>query len=66
MHRWFARTNPETNMPLSLISAARIADWFAHKYRTQAAQVGMQQAARNLRKQGVPLHVARMILLGVE
>ncbi len=34
------------------------------KYRTLAAHVGVHAAARNLRKQGVPLEMARLILLG--
>lgn len=43
---------------------AAVGDWFADKYRQQAADVGYLQAARNLRKQGVPLGIARLILLG--
>lgn len=43
------------------ISAGR---WIVGKARRQAAEVGYQQAARNLRKQGVPLSLALIILLG--
>ena len=43
------------------ISAGR---WIVGKARRQAAEVGYQQAAKNLRKQGVPLNVALIILLG--
>lgn len=43
------------------ISAGR---WIVGKARRQAAEVGYQQAARNLRKQGVPLSIALIILLG--
>lgn len=43
------------------ISAGR---WLVRKARQQAAEVGYQQAARNLRKQGVPLNIALVILLG--
>jgi hypothetical protein len=43
------------------ISAGR---WIVCKARQQAAEVGYQQAARNLRKQGVPLSLALVILLG--
>ena len=39
-----------------------ISDFFVAKYRTQAAVSGHYQAAKNLRKQGVPLEVAMMIL----
>jgi len=41
-----------------------IAKFFVVKYRTQAMVSGHYQAAKNLRKQGVPLEVARMILFG--
>ena len=43
------------------ISAGR---WIVGKARRQAAEVGYQQAAKNLRKQGIPLNVALIILLG--
>ncbi len=38
--------------------------WLAEKARRQAAKVGTQQAAVNLRKQGVPLPLALAILAG--
>ena len=41
-----------------------IAEFFVVKYCTQAAVSGHYQAAKNLRKQGVPLNVALMILFG--
>lgn len=41
----------------------RIGDWFVAKYRKLASEVGTFQAARNLRKQGVPLEVALLILV---
>lgn len=44
------------------MSVRSIGDWFANKYRTLAADVGTQQAARNMRKQGVPIEVALAIL----
>lgn len=37
--------------------------WLADKVRRQAAEVGVQQAARNLRKQGAPLEVALALLV---
>jgi hypothetical protein len=43
------------------ISAGR---WIVGKARQQARESGYQQAARNLRKQGVPLSLALVILLG--
>ena len=36
--------------------------WFVNKYRQQAAQIGVAAAARNLRKQGVPVEFAVQIL----
>lgn len=41
-----------------------ISDFFVAKYRTQAAVSGHYQAAKNLRKQGVPLEMAVLILFG--
>ena len=41
-----------------------IAEFFVVKYTTQAMVSGHYQAAKNLRKQGVPLEVAMMILFG--
>lgn len=38
--------------------------WFREKYREQAAVSGVYVAARNLRKQGVPLEYAVAILAG--
>ena len=38
--------------------------WFMHKYRAQAREGGYFNAARNLRKQGVPIEVALVMLLG--
>ena len=40
-----------------------IAAFFRAKYRAQAAETSVQQAARNLRKQGVPLEIALDILV---
>jgi uncharacterized protein YacL (UPF0231 family) len=36
--------------------------WLVDKVRAQARTVGVQQAARNLRKQGAPIEVALAIL----
>lgn len=41
-----------------------IAKFFVVKYCTQAMVSGHYQAAKNLRKQGVPLETAMMILFG--
>ena len=46
--------------------SAQFAVWFAQKSRDQAASSGVYQAARNLRKQGVPLAYALAILAGRE
>jgi hypothetical protein len=51
---WGTSTDPEL----------AIAEFFVVKYCMQAAVSGHYQAAKNLRKQGVPLEVARMILFG--
>ena len=42
-----------------------IAGFVVKKYRKQALESGYEVAARNLRKQGYPLVMARAILLGV-
>lgn len=39
--------------------------WFVRKYRSAAQERGHFAVASQLRKQGVPLEVARLILLGV-
>ena len=39
-------------------------NWLCHKYRRQAEDQGVQHAARNMRKQGVPLDVALAVLVG--
>lgn len=38
--------------------------WFTNKYRQQAREHGIAHAARNLRKQGVPVQFAVRILVG--
>ena len=43
-----------------------IAEFFVVKYCTQAMVSGYYQTAKNLRKQGVPLEMAMMILFGHE
>ena len=45
---------------MNLITAA--GRWLVTKYRTQAAAFGVQQAARNMRKQGVPIELALLVL----
>ena len=44
--------------------AAQFAVWFTIKARDNALAAGTFQAARNLRKQGVPLEYALAILAG--
>jgi len=44
--------------------AAQFVVWFREKYREQAEISGVYVAARNLRKQGVPLEYAVAILAG--
>ena len=51
-------------MRLTFTAVTSAGWWFAHKYQAQAAEVGVQQAARNMRKQGVPIEVALAVLAG--
>ncbi len=44
--------------------AARVGLWFARKYRTRMQDSGAGAVARQLRKQGVPLDVALLLLFG--
>lgn len=39
-----------------------VGDYFLKKYRDRAAQVGVQTVARQLRKQGVDVEIAAVIL----
>ena len=39
--------------------------WLMNKFAEQCMVSGVQQAARNLRKQGVPLHIALMMVRGL-
>lgn len=39
-----------------------VGSFFVEKYRTMAGNVGYYQTARNMRKQGIPLWVATLIL----
>ena len=45
-------------------NAIYVGSWIIAKARKQAVTVGYLQAARNLRKQGISLSLARVILLG--
>lgn len=45
--------------------AQDIGTWVVGKYRLLSEKIGVQQAAKNLRKQGYSLEQARFILLGV-
>lgn len=46
-----------------MIITYTISDFIIDKYRRQQRKVGTFQAARNMRKQGYPLAMARMVLL---
>ena len=50
------------NTQLKTARLLAIGLWFATKYQLQAAESGTERAARNLRKQGVPLQLALKIL----
>jgi len=39
-----------------------IGEWFVYHWRRRAEQSGTFQAARNMRKSGIPLHLALSIL----
>jgi hypothetical protein len=39
-----------------------VGKWFAEKVRRQQAELGTLKAAKNLRKQGVPIEIALLIL----
>ena len=43
---------------------AIIGHFFRAKYRTQAAKAGVQATARAMRKQGIPIEMALIILVG--
>lgn len=49
---------------MTISSLNMVGLWLTSKARRQARDLGYQCAARNLRKQGVPLHLALSILLG--
>ncbi len=49
---------------MKVFDMVRCGAWFMHKYRAQARESGYFNAARNLRKQGVPIEVALTLLLG--
>jgi hypothetical protein len=46
--------------------ATAVGQFFIHKYRAGVEQRGHQAVATQLRKHGVPLEIARLILLGVQ
>jgi hypothetical protein len=51
------------NRIVTILSRATIVGlWLIGKYSLQAHESGVERAARNLRKQGVPLQVALQIL----
>lgn len=50
------------NIQLKTARLLAIGLWFAAKYQLLAAESGTERAARNLRKQGVPLQLALKIL----
>lgn len=44
------------------MNAAMIGEWFRAKWRTRAADTSVFAAAAQMRKQGVPIHVAIAVL----
>lgn len=50
------------NICLKLARTFQIGLFFASKYQLQAQDTNVERAARNLRKQGVPLQIALLIL----
>ena len=57
---------PSTSAPPPVMTSIAAGDWLITKARRQAVQQGVQSAATNLRKQGVPLDLARRILLATK
>ena len=55
---------PTKEIAMSKRIAAQFTVWFREKYREQARLNDVQYAARNLRKQGVPVEYAVAILAG--
>jgi hypothetical protein len=49
---------------LATDAANKAGRWFLHKYRYAAVEKGVQAAARNMRKQGVPISIALFVLAG--
>lgn len=49
---------------MSTNAAKQFVIWFSEKYRWQAESIGTLKAAKNLRKQGVPIEFALAILAG--
>ncbi len=46
--------------------AAAVGQWVIDKYRAAAKERGYQAVAKQLRKQGVPIEIAKLILLEVQ
>jgi len=40
------------------MNAAMIGEWFCAKWKSRAAKVGVYNAAKQMAKQGVPIHIA--------
>lgn len=49
---------------MSTLQYARIGSYFTLKAKLSASRSGVGQAAKNLRKQGIPLSIAVVLLAG--
>jgi hypothetical protein len=47
---------------MKLLQYISLGHWLAKKYRAQAKEHGVQHAARNCRKQGLPIELALAVL----
>lgn len=50
-------------LPRSNERSEAVGDYIVSKYRRRAKQAGYYKAALQLKKQGIPLEIARLILL---
>ena len=56
--------SPAERKTVEATRACRVGRHFIEHYRRGAAERGHEAVARQLRKQGVPLEIAKLILLG--
>ncbi len=57
---------PEQPEPVEEDIAIAVGQWIIDKYRAAAKERGYQAVAKQLRKQGVPFEIAKLILLDIQ